>query len=167
MLPSQQLRAAFDFTPEDLAANQRGELTENQRSRIRLKLVQNLIGFSVLLILPFIAFVTILQRSMDGADVMMLLCSTLWTGGVAALGWLTIADARSDLRKGKVLSVVGTPELRVRRGYRGARITYWRFDTVEFLVDAGGYDLFKTGQRYQVFYTPATKLIVSVVLLDD
>lgn len=164
------LAKELDFTDEDLAANRRGELTDHQRSRLRRKRLWALIIVGVMQIPPLMGSIIVLQDPLDAGGVFVLVVAIVWILFFSLIGWLTMTETCSDLRTGRVLSVTGKASLHKAKGRSG--YFHLHIDSFKFPIRAahspyGVSNTFKAGQRYQVFYTPATKMILSAVWLDN
>src|SRR5262245_23783046 len=124
-----KLSEELDFTDEDLAANQRGELTEHQRKRLRKKRMWASIIVGVMMIPPLIGSIIVLQRPLDSGGVFVLVVAILWILFFSLMGWLTIPDIGSDLRSGRVLSVTGRASLHktARGGHFNLHIDSFEF----------------------------------------
>ncbi len=162
------LDKALDFTPEDLAANQRGRLTKQQRTRIILmNILPMIIGVGIPFFFLIAVTVIILQRPPEPGNFLFLACLMLMALIFGILVWSGLATLYADLRAGSVSSAVGVAELREKRGPGGRRCFYLKIDTVEFLIEPGVYWSIIAGERYEVFYMPAAMIVVSAVRRDQ
>jgi hypothetical protein len=159
------LARAFDFTNDDLAENQQGRLSDKQKTSLRERMI--FVGLAIGFILTFLSVILIgLIRNSDNLlEYMVTGLVALLVFVFAAALWGGITDTRSDLRQGVVASVTGMAEPYTRRGYRGWD-NYLKIDTLDFMISPH-YPAFRAETRYQIFYAPATKVILSAVRLDD
>lgn len=161
-----RLSKVLEFTNEDLAANQRGEMSDQQRQRLRDRRLWALILAGVMLIFPIIGLIVILQRPLDAGGVFILVLAAIWILLFGGIGWLAVTQTRSELRSGQVVSVTGVAKLEQVNVYKGPNF-YLTIETVKFRIDAGVYWTFKAGERYQVFYTPESMVILSAIWLRN
>ncbi len=160
------LSRSFEFTADELTENQHGQLSDKQKSRLR----EQMIGWGILSGLVVIGLSIILIGLVRGAvDFFYFILAAplvLTTLVMIYALWTTIRDTRSDLRQGLVASITGVAEPYSKRGYRGSTINYLKIGTLDFMISPR-YPAFRADTRYQIFYAPATKVILSAVRLDD
>jgi hypothetical protein len=160
---SKRLARAFDFTADELTENQQGQLSDKQRKSLRKRMIFMSFGFGLIFLKGSILSIGVIRNAVDlfafilAAPVVLLTLISFY--GL----WTTIRDTRSDLRQGIAASVTGVAEPYIRKGYRGPYM-YLKIGTLNFMLDSPA---FHADTRYQIFYAPATKVILSAVRLDD
>lgn len=170
---NQKLAEALDFSLEDLELNQRGELTDSQRSRLRSQRMKAWLGAMVLLLMVLLKVGIDYQNRFDmGAasaspEVQLLLIFILlFVLAIGVFGWMIIRNTRSDLQAGEVHSVEGVAKLSEDRTRLTKKHYYVKIDSVEFRVDRDVYTAFERGKRYRAFYAPASKVLLSAIRLN-
>jgi hypothetical protein len=159
-----RLGFALDFTEADLAANQQGKISDSQKARLRREMRWAALGCSFPTLVMFGYFVASVNAGSDFPRILILLLLTL---GLGAGTWFITREKQSDLRGGIVLSATGIAQTRREWRFKGGDAFYVTIDTLDFGIHPGAYYAFYPGNRYQVFYTPAEKRILSAVRLDD
>jgi hypothetical protein len=84
---------------------------------------------------------------------------------VSALVWVVVIGLRTDLRQGIVLNVTGQAVLYVNP--RPTRHYVMKINGMDFDLPNLAHQAILSGSPYQVFYVPASKLIVSAVRVDE
>ncbi|MEO8610704.1 MAG: hypothetical protein ABI690_22595 [Chloroflexota bacterium] len=161
------LSRILNFTEDDLMANQRGQLSEGQRSHLRSQMVLWGSGGGLMFVIMGIAFIGLLTVQLDllsliGMAVVFVLMLVFGAGT-----WFEISERWFDLRKGVVLSATGAAEPYIRTRIHGNEYYALKIGVLEFKISSPAYYVFDPGNRYQVFYTPTAKAIVSAIQLDD
>ena len=158
---SKILARVLNFTADELAQNQQGQLSDKQRKSLRKRMIFRSFGFGFILLKGSILSIGVIRNAVDfftsilAAPVVLLTLISFY--GL----WTTIRDTWSDLRQGSAASVTGVAD--IRKSYRG-RYTYLKIGTLTFMLE---YLVFHAETRYQIFYAPATKVILSAIRLDD
>jgi hypothetical protein len=163
------LSRCLDFTEEDLAANQQSRLSVRQSARLRRGIVNYaIVGGSFFLVFGYV-FITLFVHGIqiDLADVVLIVVVVLLTLMFGIGTWLEVSKRWSDLRKGVVLSVTGIAEPYIRSRVRGIEYHSLKIAGLDFQLPDPTYHAFYSGNRYQIFYTPRVKFIVSAVRLDE
>lgn len=161
-----RLTRAFDFTNDDLAENQQGRLSDKQRKRLRERMIVWSLASGFFLIIFSVLLIGVIRNADDLLGYIVAALIALFVLIFATGLWTTIHDTRSDLRQGIVASVTGVAEPFSRRGYRGRPFHHLKIGTLEFDISPR-YPAFRANTRYQIFYSPVTKIILSAVRLDD
>lgn len=81
--------------------------------------------------------------------------------------WFAVNERWADLRTGIVLTVTGVAEPYVRSRVRGTAYHSMKIGKLDFPLPDPTHHAFYPGNRYQIFYTPKAKFIVSAVRLDE
>lgn len=157
------------FRVEDLQVNHQGRLSGAQKSRLLRRILKPVILF-VLIALVFIAlFVALVAVDEDGYYLKNVLSQLGWRITLIALivPILIIAFLwRSfklvlDLREGRVALAEGHVEKVWSSYYKGSAMFYVIGD-LKFEVSNQAYNALIEGTTYRVYYTPRSKLLVSV-----
>jgi hypothetical protein len=160
------LARAFDFTKDDLAENQQGRLSDKQKTSLRERMIVWSIFGSLAFIWCSVIVIGMMRNVVDLFGFILTCFVALFVFGIGYGLFTLIRDSRSDLRDGVVASVTGLAEPYTRRGYRGSTVNYLKIGTLDFMISPR-YPAFRAETRYQIFYAPATKVILSAVRLDD
>lgn len=159
-----QLGFALDFTADDLAANQQGTISEAQLKHLRRELAITALGGGVFTLVSLGFVVALVNTGGHFLLVLIMLLIALFLGGTT---WVLSREKWVDLRGGVVLSASGITQTRKEPRARIGYAFFATIDTLEFRIEPPAYYAFYPGNRYQVFYTPAEKRILSAVRLDD
>lgn len=163
----------FEFTPDDLIANQHGETTERQRQRVssqRASMTRGVKGMTLayLLFFPGLMVVAVLVDNPSALLEPAMLC---FIGGLVLLllgllglsmawTWLLHRDARR-MRLHVVAGVAEVGSRTVRLGTRNYEFFELRLGAKLFrLRSAGELAAFQTGLAYRVYYVPVQPLDV-------
>lgn len=170
--PSIDLNARLQrlgFTPEDLAANRNGRLTERQQQDVAYRQRVYVRNGRIMLLVMWVGFVLLIAGSqvvalLSGSTTMERLTADLPYLGLAVLilssligfGFLWSVFSGRDLMNGKISSVEGQARVRMRR-LPGRYRNYPRCEVkiggrTFLLVDQNLFDAFVDGVRYRVFY---------------
>jgi hypothetical protein len=158
-----RLARAFDFTADELAENQQGRLSKKQRTRLRERMIFRSFVFGLFFLMTSAMSIGVIRNAVDLFAFILAAPVALIALTMFCLLWTTIRDTRSDLRHGIVTNVIGVAEPHTDEGYRGPYF-YLKIGTLTFTLDS---PTFRADTRYQVFYVPATEVIVSAIRLDD
>lgn len=152
------LGRVFQFSNEDLASNIEGHLSPTQERRLRSQ--------AILTGLVLVIFLSIL-----GSDIIYAIKSgTLWSqvsSGILFLACLLIAPStiriNKRFREGKdKIAFVQGPGTKTFRSMKPAVIKSYVVSGKQFDVSDRAYNALVEGETYRVFYTPATKKILSI-----
>jgi hypothetical protein len=164
------LMSVFNFTPADLDANQHGFMTKEQRARLRQKRWEKIIphGFIVgvfaLVIGCSLTLIPNLEFSLAGC-VVSVLCILLAGMAIPLISfgrqWQRI---RFDLVKGDVSIRKGPVLLDIIGGreYKGSMSYKLHIGDIWFDISKEQLLALKHGARYQVFYSPNSKVLLAV-----
>lgn len=153
-MPTPDLQTALHLTPDDLAANRRGELSPLQRQRLQRSGVWNVVGaFVIALLLGAILF-GVAEKPLK--PVQWGLASLL---AVAALltGFYTMRKARAAAADGRVECLTG-PVRAFRQKNSGYFLTV---DEQTFHLPVQPWHV-ENGARYRVYVAPAARRIVAM-----
>ena len=161
------LSRVLNFTEDDLTANGEGRLSETQRARLRSQMVFWGIGGGLMFLIMALALIGLLNLqfnllSLIGMAVVGLLMLVFGAGT-----WIEVSERWFDLYKGVVLSVTGEAELYVRSRVQGVAYHSMKIGGLDFPLPDPVQLAFYPGDRYEVFYTPKAKIIMSAVRLDE
>ena len=158
------LAQAIGFTPDDLAVNREGRLSEMQDYRLRVRRQRAaLSGVGLVFIGAFIASGFIFMGRQQSNGILTLLgigvtlCNAAITG-VFARYWLRL---NADIRGGKVNAISGNLVRVVKPVTRRVVNMLIRIDEVELLVSKDVFDAFEHEQRYTLYRTPYTGTLLS------
>jgi hypothetical protein len=149
------LENALQFSPDDLAENRRGRLSERQQSRIALQqqivkgcgLIGGLLALSLLLLF------------VSRFDPLMMIVIVLSSIGLV-IGIRRLMKQSAPTGK-QVISTTGTLSKHIDRHEE----TYWYHVTVqgkEFNVNSVAYEAFVDGEHYTLYHLPRSPVILSV-----
>ena len=171
MMDERRLRKLFHFTEADLAANRRGQFSENQKKRLAdearkeqksaresaaILFVVGAAGLAVGLTVGFIA------PTLMGRILMLSLMGLLWPSAWVGKGIQIIRAA--NLLQEPLLRQVSGP-VQVARHEEGEYTI--RVGRLEFDVDGNPSGTFTDGDEYTIYYLEATEEILSVDRLMD
>jgi hypothetical protein len=155
------LAQALGFSPSDLAANQRNQLSEGQVARVNGQYGSGGLMILAAVVMIFLGFLRLFTRGTDGLPLLEIL---LLGGGlfIGFGGWLVINRTNHDLRDGSVATISGVAarqivEIRFSKSY------LIKISNMDFSVSRDVYEAFVEGHDYQVFYTPRTRILLSAV----
>jgi hypothetical protein len=155
------LMCAFNFTPDDLDANQHGYMTKEQRVRLRRKRWERLIpyfglGLPLFLFLAVMMTDNFLTMSLGTCLIGPLLVSMVY------LGFLDWQVVKRDLYKGDVATATGYYEVGIWDGSKAYKFTA---EGITFILWEKQRLALKKGDCYRVFFTPNSKIILSIEAL--
>lgn len=159
-----ELMTRLRFTAADLAANQAGELSEEQETRLQRSQTRLLsIGAVSFIGAVFLAtlFLFLGQKNqtlvLTMIGVLLTLVNALWVGTVARQ-WLRLG---ADLRAQRVEVIDGILE-RVLRPTRYGQNYLVRLSGQEFAIDKDTFKAFVHEEPYRFYRTPHTHTLLSV-----
>lgn len=161
------LSKVLNFTEEDLTANQRGQLSEAQRARLRSQMVYWGSGGGFMFLIMAIALIWLLSIPFDLLSLIGLVVVGLLTLVFGVGTWFEVSERWADLRKGVVLSATGAAEPYIRSRIQGSEYYSLKIGALEFGISSPAYYGLNPGNRYQIFYTPKTKIIMSAIHWDE
>lgn len=161
------LSRVLNFDEDDLTANQRGQLSEAQRARLRSQMVFWGSGGGLMFLIMAVALIGLLNVQIDLLSLIGMVVVGLLMLVFGAGTWFEVSERWADLRKGVVLSATGAAEPYIRSRIHGSEYYSLKIGALEFRISSPAYYTFYPGNRYQVFYTPAAKFILSAILLDE
>ena len=159
-----RLRKAFEFTPDDLAANRAGKLTENQITKLQdwqhLNSVFHFVGglFAIPLVMLFGSSISSELSITVGILVICLLA-------IAGSAYASIQRYRKDIIGSIAESACGLVELDVGWSKYSDNFTL-EIDSFRSSVDRQQFLALKNGNPYCVYYSPRTKRILSIEVYD-
>lgn len=182
------LMNTFDFTDEDLEANQYGYLTDRQRQNLRQKFFKDnrvqvigwLLGGAVLFLLLFAYSTTLAYTHPRNNLSLVLFCIgtglsalTLVAGFAIFNNWRKISNDIHQTQ-GDVRQVCGEIELKTITAKNNDRRTFQMTRRACFLIVQGEkfrltetqFRMFNRKQPYCIYYTPRTKYVLSVKLIQ-
>lgn len=163
-----ELMTRLRFTAADLAANQGGELSEEQQARLRQSQTRLVaIGAASFIAAVFLAtlFLFLGQQNrtlvLTIIGILLTLVNALWVGTVARQ-WLRLS---ADLREQTVEMLAGPLE-RVLRPTRAGQNYLVRVAGHDFAVDKETFKAFTHEATYRFYRTPHTHTLLSVEQID-
>lgn len=155
----------FDFTPEDLAANRVGQLSEMQRYRLKVRFRRSVaLGIGVILGLAFVATLFLYLGNRQATPALawvglgVTVCSAAIMGNFTR-SWLRL---NADIRSGTAQRHHGTLERVVKPVTRRVVIYLIRVDGAEFNVGKDAFKLFKHQATYTTYRAPYSGQLLSV-----
>ncbi len=161
------LAAANNFSAEDLDANQRGEISPAQHSRLMRKL---LAGLALAFIFTLVgAGVIFGASSADGFEAWPILIIFLAVFGVfAAIGIYTVINSVMDMNAlPEVMEGRGSRHTERRSSGRSSRTVYfYDIGNLKFEVSYRAYKVLMEEFDYRVHYAPRTKTLLSIEVAE-
>ena len=160
---SAPLMSALNFTPEDLAANREGRLSEPQRERLRAARRRTLrIGIASIVVVVLLATTALYFGQVNEAGVLSFVGVALTICGAAVSGVLVRNWYRltSDLERDTVQTLAGTVEHTVRVSGRVANYIL-RIDGQELNVPKPVFLSLQNGGQYRLYRTPAAQVLLA------
>lgn len=164
------LEEVLRFTPQDLSANQQGQLSERQRAYLRTDRRKNAILGAALLILFILAATAFLyigsqqaNRILQGLGVVLALCNM----GVSWFFGLSVIRMTYDLSTNRADILDGQAQHVVRQFGRAQAGSVRIGDTVEIPTDVEGFKVFKPRATYRLYRTSHSQRLLSAELLDE
>ncbi len=159
------LMAALNFTEDDRAANEAGSLSVGQVSTLQQQRTRQI--RSITLMCAFVlALALFVMVAVTLATVPMLAFIVLFMVVATVNGTRSIQRLNHDLQA-NVEAVEGRIELDLRSAEDGSGNYFVWLDGRKFKVQRDGFLAFKNGDPYRLYYTPHTKMILSVDWLRD
>ena len=154
LMNDSSLAAQLGFSPDDLAANRNGKLSDYQRGRLRFMLLRDTLLYGLFALVPFVILVVLLTAQSSSPFVLLILALLVLAFVVYIVNLQR--STRADL-SGEVKVVTGRVDLRdVGRGIYRIGVGQQNFQ-----VSAKVYYAFADGRFYRVYYTPNLKTILS------
>ncbi|MFN8530814.1 MAG: hypothetical protein U0670_19595 [Anaerolineae bacterium] len=155
----QALMRTLDFTEEDLAHNEAGELSPSQRAFLEEGRVLAIAGFGVALIL---VTVWVSHQPRTGLPINLLIMS------VPLIGLIFYLDrSRRFAASGKIAVVEGTATVTYTYLRRGAGFYTLAVHGKVFSLSRAMVKAFENGEKYRIYYRPDNKMIFSALALED
>ena len=154
------LAQANGFTLEDLQANRQGWMSPRQRAGV----VRRAVGRFFLLLILAGGIVGAVLPLVGGFSALLLVSLSLV--GVALLFLIPPANARRQLRDGRVAIMDGVVQCEMKRqsdsdgGYTYSH--YYVINLQQFSVTGAAYHALVPGLRYRVYYLPLLSKLVSI-----
>ena len=162
--PERDLATVLQFSDDDLYHNARGDLSAEQRQRLRQQFINKTL--TPLIIVTLAIFVVIVMASIAS---LWLIASALLMLDIfimyQMLSQRQFQRQRRDFAWGKVRAVSG----RVMRYKTIAKTDYLLFviDARRyFTIDKDTYNAIRDGASYTLYYVPATERIISAQMID-
>lgn len=138
------LASSFNFTPDDLKANQQGQLSAVQHQRYTA-MNAGCVRWSLLATLGLLIGTGVMFLVAPQSIIVMGILTLVSLGGVW-LAWSTRNDIFS------VFTIAGEACLRIDRGEKGSRHHIMSVRGYEFTLDPSQYELIEDGTTYVVHY---------------
>lgn len=157
MSTDERLQNAFEFGPDDLAANQRGEITDWQRRRLREKQTQALQAFAV----PGAAgvFLVAYGGRATALFAVAMIALVAYLTYTAFVRWRAL-QRESQMTNG-VESIHGWVTKKVGRS-RNSTTYRLVVNGSEFKLSLAQFDSLIEGIEYRVYYVPLSQTILSL-----
>lgn len=172
MLRAVDLAAQFNFTPDDLAANQTGILSERQRNLLIQKETSDTLYVTLLVIVMLLigvfglaAFtIPFMHANFEVCGLSLYLLIPLNSALLAHAQ--SIRRIGRDLRTQEIAQTEGLAEIIVKNSLTRRQYTL-EVDSVRFSISVEQAQCFRADERYCIYYTPAAEIILSAELLTD
>lgn len=162
--PEHALMYAIGFTEEDLEANREGWLSERQRAELNRQRREMLVGIIALLVVSLFVFLIGLFSYRDKNASAVIPVLVLTTGGAIYIAYRW-GNKDADFQGKRVEFVEGRVELRL--GSNKSATCSIFIQNRAFLVSNEVFLAFKNGDPYVIYYTPASKTILSAEWLRE
>jgi uncharacterized membrane protein YgcG len=168
-----ELMRVFNFTPEELALNQQGQMSNRQaESRRRKQYLENVSSGGILIIVLLFVLPALLGAPNLASDngPFLVFAVVLGVGGILSLSIVTQRNQQltRDLNERDVKSAEGHGQL-YRTGGRSKRSFHFALEGIDFRVSWDAYWLLSQYEQaqfvYRVFYTPHAQRILSVQIV--
>lgn len=160
----ERLMIAFAFDEDDLEANEKGYLSQDQFGQLQAKYKKSILE---LLLLSFFALV--LSPLIFSAISTLIMSLVVSVAVLAVLGFALVPNIyrlRKDLNENRVLVSEGRIELSDKHEQDGIRYFLY-VNQIRFPISKKRHSALKNWDPYLVYYTPHTKRIMSVEWLRD
>lgn len=159
------------FTPDDLAANRNGQLSDMQQYRLRMRRRRSiLVGVGILLVAVFLASGLIFVGSGEGGSPILTLlgigvtiCAAALVG-VLARHWFRLS---ADIQSGQVEIYQGELERVIKPVTRRVLNYMIRVDGAEDFVSKEAFEVFEHQKPYAIYRTPHTGTLLAAERLDS
>lgn len=158
------LMRALRFSPDDLAANRAGQLSEVQLYHLRVRRRQSIaIGLGMMLFFVITATLLIFMGSRSGSPILTLIgigvtLGTAAIGGIFARFWFRLG---ADIAGGRVFSITGPLERVVKPVSRRVMNYMIRVGEVEVFISKEAFDVFEHQQIYTLYRAPYTGTLLA------
>lgn len=152
-------RQAFSYSSDDLAGNLYGDLSPKQRFNFQWVVFKNILLYGLLA--GVMALIALVLATIDTTmTVVMGLGSLLAIGGLVN----KVHQAWQDTYQNELMQIEGT----IRMGKIPTESSYkLRIEGLEFKITDQQFLALENGQRYRIYYMPASKHIVSINKLGN
>ncbi|NJL94558.1 MAG: hypothetical protein HC915_12965 [Anaerolineae bacterium] len=162
--PTPALMTAFDFTPEDLAANQIGQLSPRQLDQLRLRRVGGGCGRYVVFLPLAVGFLYLFAEELRlGSSTLVLLGTALTMIALLAVGFVLIRLAQRNYDEQINQAEVQQWRGRVRQGEHLPADPSLLLGATRFYLLREQYAAFLPDTRYQLYYLEDARVILSAV----
>ena len=162
------LAELLDFTPDDLAANRQGRLSERQRERLRAARRRALLsGAAILVLIGLVAAVLLFLGQANGSAILSFVGIGVTICNAALMGVLVRNYARltADIDGGLVDALQGSVHHTIR--VTGRLATYLlKVDETELSVAKPVFLAIPEGARVRFYRPPAAKTLLCAEILD-
>ncbi len=160
---NRRLMQLLGFDADDLRANQTGQLSDRQRSRllaIRRRVL--LINLAILLVVIFVAALLIFLGG-RGSPILTLVGIGLTLLNALVMGFFVRSMLRltADLQAGEVETLNGKAAHTVRVMARRATLYIVRIGEREIVVDQSVFESFASDARYRVYRAPRSGVLLA------
>jgi hypothetical protein len=160
-----QLMDLLEFTPEDLALNREGKLSEMQRYRLQLRRRRTtFIGAGILIASVLLASGLIFAGNRSESPVLSLIgigitiCTAALMGSTARF-WLRL---NSDINSDRLIVNSGKLQRVIKPVNRSIQYYAIRVEAAEVMISKEAFDCFDHGADYTLYRTPYTGTLLSV-----
>lgn len=162
--PEHRLEETIGFTEEDLVANREGKMSTAQYDKLRKELRTGVFAAAALVVMGVVAFFWL---TLAGPEV----CApALVVGAIPTLVAMFLSIRLGQKNRDRVLrqvrSVEGRVQLDVTSSGQSSTLTI-RVEGAKFRVNKATFLAFKNGDPYVIYYTPASKTILSAEWLRE
>jgi hypothetical protein len=166
-MPTPDLMTALNFTPDDLAANRAGVLSDAQRERLRRSgrpLFYGVVGLALALMTGAALLIYLGQRGAAPILSLVGVSLTAINAVVLAVGVGSQLRLREDVRGGRVVTLSGIVRRVVRVSRRSAAyvlVVELPEGALRLNVSKAVFNSFQDGARYHLYRTPSARLLVA------
>lgn len=150
----------------NIEANRQGKLTAQQKDGLQddLKQARRQAWKQVYLSAMVLLVVIVVILLMPYLPITIVVPILLWLGGVGvwyAYSWWTQKPIREDITDGTVVPITGYIDKSTTHGY------HVTVQQVDYATPPKLYDAFDETERYTLYVTPRSKIVVSAEILED
>jgi protein-S-isoprenylcysteine O-methyltransferase Ste14 len=159
------LALANGFTPEDLQANQNGEVTQAQRMAGLKKLVPGLFIMVVTLVVGFFILYPFFSSSQLNSNLLPIIFIGGFLAIFTAIGFTMVLNAFLDLNASAPEIVEGEGHKVTRRkssGRSSRTVYYYIIGSQEFEIPQKAYPALLEGFNYRAYFMPRTKRLLTI-----